>query len=345
MKKIYFLFIICSYTYPTLAQNDSIIPKKEPNIYYRSVLDYINIKLDLDSNNERFDLTGPNFEYDIRPNVSTTSRLSVNYLFLSASVTYIPKFFPGNNDNDLKGKTKGVGFGLNLNFDHWIQELKYSKVKGFYLANSNEYVSPWIEGTTPYVQFPDLKVISFRGSTGYKFNPNFSLKAISSQTEIQLKSAGSFIPGLLYSYYIIDNQSDSENQQSSQRSKSFEILANIGYYYTFVLHKSWYTSVGISPSAGINYTDLLTRFPDEQIKTNYSSGVFRINGKGGLGYNAERLFGGAEITAYKSFRDNNDPTINVATTNIAFQVFIGYRFKSPEKVRTFMEKVEAKNPL
>lgn len=346
LKKTIFLSLLffCIQMNAQIKQ-DTIVSKNKSNDYYESTVDQINIKLDLDSNSERFDLVGQNFEYDIRPNVSTLARISINYKFLSFSFTYPPKIIPGNDDDALKGKTKGFGLGLNLNFNKWIQELQYSKVKGFYLENSDEYVSPWIQGTTPYIQFPDLKVISFRGATSYKFNSNYSLKAISTQTEIQLKSAGSFIPSLIYSYYIIDNQSNSAAQKTSQKSNSFEALINIGYYYTFVLHKNWYTSLGVSQSAGLNYTSLLTRLPQANVKTNYTTGVVRINGKAGIGYNSKRYFGGIELNAFKAYRNEDSPTVTLATTNTAFQIFFGYRFKPPKSVQNIMNEIEEKKPF
>jgi hypothetical protein len=333
------IFCYCS----SFAQIEQDSTAKIKNSYYKNTLDYINLKFDIDSNSERFEVNNNTFDYDIRPNASIVSRLSFNYKFLSLSYSYIPKFIPGNNDDDLKGKTKGKSFGLNLNFNNWIQDLKYGNVKGFYIENSRDFENPWIEGTTPYIQFPDLEVTSFSGSTSYKFNSNFSIKAISTQTEIQLKSAGSFMPGLLYSFYNIDNKSSS--QSSSQRSKNFEILSNFGYYYTFVLNKNWYASAGISPSIGFSYTDLLTRLPEEYVNTHYSSAVYRINGKGGMGYNSERFFAGFEIFAFRSFKDDNSPAVKLTTTNNAFQVFLGYRFKAPAKFKEFVKKIETKIPL
>ena len=341
------LILLSSYSFcEAQTEQDTILKIEKPqNLFYKSTLNYINLKFDLESNNERFELEGDDFNYDIRPNVSTISKLSVNYLFLSFSYSYIPKFFPGNNDDDLKGKTKGNSFGLNLNFNHWVQELKYGKVKGFYLENSEDYENPWIEGTTPYIQFPDLKVTSFSGSTSYKFNSNFSLKAISTQTEIQLKSAGSFIPGLVYSYYIIDNQSNSSTQSTTQKSENLEVLAKISYFYTFVINKSWYAALGASTSIGFNYTDLLTRFPEDYVHTNYTSDVYRIRGVGGMGYNSERFFAGLEISAYRSFKTDNSPTIQLITTYNAFQVFVGYRFNAPKKVQELAMKAQSKIPL
>ena len=272
------------------------------------------------------------------------SKISFDYKFISFSVGYIPKFLPGNNDDELKGKTKGFGLNLNLIFDHWLQGFKYSTVKGFYLANTKELIPDWQEGD-PYIYVPDLEVISFQGSTGYKFNPNFSLRAISAQTEIQARSTGSFIPGLLYNYYDIDNKSNNEEQTSSQNSKSFEVLLDIAYYYTVVLKNHWYASMGVSPSFGLNYTNLLTRLPAGNVRTKYTDPIVRINGHLGLGYNSDRFFGGGEIKGYESFRNENSTTMTVQTNNLAYQIFIGYRFDPPQFLKKTVNKMEGLIPF
>jgi len=342
--KVLLLTLFFCYPFVFIGQIDSISKPKEINTldFIENLNQQVNIKLDVDSDYERFDQKGSNFEYDIRPNIALKSKLSFSYKFISFGITYLPKFIPGNNDDEQKGKTKVFGIGLNLNLKHWIQDLKYSDVKGFYLYNSGDFN---LNIDSKYLLLPDFNVKSFQGSTSYKFNPNFSLKAISTQTEIQLKSAGSFIPGIIYSYYSIDNKSDSYEQQSSQKSNSLEVLVTAGYYHNFVLNKNWFFAVGLSPSVGINYTDLLTRFPDENVNTSYSNGVFRVNGKSGLGYNSERFFGGAEISGYKSFRNENNSTVTIATTGVAYQIFIGYRFRAPKFLKNITETVENKIPL
>ncbi|MFD1315002.1 DUF4421 family protein [Namhaeicola litoreus] len=348
LKKNYtlLLFFCLTYVFSTgqIAVKDSLI-KTESSSYIFKNFDRINVKFDLDSEIESFILKGPNnYSTDIRPNVSIKSKISFNYKFISFSVGYIPKFLPGNNDDDLKGKTNGFGLNLNLIFDHWVQGLKYSKVNGYYLENTKNFLPDWEEGE-PYIKFPDLGVISFQGSTGYKFNPNFSLRAISTQTEIQKRNAGSFIPGLLYNYYDIDNRSNNPEQTSSQNSKSFEFLLDIAYYYTYVLKSSWYASLGLSPSLGVNYTNLLTRFPEGNVRTTYSNPIYRLNAHLGLGYNSERIFGGAEIKGYESFRNENNKTMTIQTNNLTYQIFIGYRFKTPKFLKKTVDQIEELLPL
>jgi hypothetical protein len=70
-----------------------------------------------------------------------------------------------------------------------------------------------------------------------------------------------------------------------------------------------------------------------------------VNGKGGLGYNSERFFGGFEINAFRSFKDDSSPSVSLVTTYNALQFFAGYRFNAPKKVKELAQKVESKIKL
>ena len=116
--KVLFLTLFFCYPFVLIGQIDSISNPKKVNMsgFIKDLNHQVNIKLDVDSDYERFDQTGSNFEYDIRPNIALKSKLSFSYKFISFGITYLPKFIPGNNDDDQKGKTKVFGIGLNLNF-------------------------------------------------------------------------------------------------------------------------------------------------------------------------------------------------------------------------------------
>jgi hypothetical protein len=160
-----------------------------------------------------------------------------------------------------------------------------------------------------------------------------------------LKSTGSFIPGILYSYYIIDDKSNSSSQQSSQKSNNLELIATIGYVYTFVLNKHWYASAGISPSFGVGYTSLLTRISSQEIESDFYNSIFRINGNVGLGYNSDRFFAGGELKAFRAYRKQDETTVTLAKIGGSFQIFIGYRFKAPKPLRKLVDKIESKIPF
>jgi hypothetical protein len=291
----------------------------------------ISLRLNVNSEYEQFEVKGDNFLYDIRPNISLSSKISVNYRYISFGIGFTPKFIPGNDDNTMKGKTKAFSLGINISARHLQQDLQGLHVKGFYLHNTEDFDPGWQEGTDPYTQFPDLDVVGFRGSTGYKFNENFSLKSLSSQTERQLKSCGSFFPYLIYNLYFIDNKAP--DQQSSQKSINFSTAASIGYAYTFVIRSKFYASLGITSGFGLQYTNLLTRTSEGNVTTKYTDPLFHFKEKIAFGYNSRKLFTGVETSFAQSIHNQNNASISEKAIRTYFQVFIGYRFTAPWFVR------------
>ncbi|MGO4291065.1 DUF4421 family protein [Chitinophaga sp. RAB17] len=281
-------------------------------------------------------VTGKNNIY-LSPNVSSVSQLSFSYRFISANLNFAPRFIGGNNDDDIKGKTASHGFGLNFNFDHWQQELSYNRVKGFYLENTKDYVPSWQEGM-PYVQFPQLYYTNFQGTTGYSFNRKFSVNSVVAQTERQVKSAGSFIPLLLYRYYITDDRSPVIS--STQKSASFEVLAGAGYQYTFVF-KQCYLSLGLTPAYGYIFTKLTTRSASGNVITHSNTPAVRIDGRLGLGYNGRRFFVGAYTAAFSTVNKQQNTTIINEDNHAVVKAFIGYRLKAPQFLVKKMDKLDS----
>jgi hypothetical protein len=184
-----------------------------------------------------------------------------------------------------------------------------------------------------------------RGATAYKVSRKFSVKALNTQTEIQLKSCGSLIPSVSYSFYVVDNKSNDTIQKSSQKSNIYEAVINIGYYYTFVISKRFYVALGVAPGCGASYTHLLTRLPEGNIYTDYISPVFRMQERAGIGYNSRKFFAGFDISMMQSIRDNNTTAVQLNMARTYFQVFIGYRFKAPGFLKKNTLVIEDKIPL
>lgn len=304
----------------------------------------LSISYNVNSEFDFFEVLGDDFDYDIRPNISFSNKLSFSYRFVILKLGFKPKFFPGNNDNDLQGKTKAYSVNFNYFSRHWLQELKYGYVKGFYLHNTGDFEQEWIKGTDPYIQFPDLKVNLFSGSTGYKLNPNFSMNAISSQTQKQLRSCGSLIPFLSYDYYIVDNKSDDPNQSSSQKTNNFNLTASAGYIYTFVIGSDFHLSMGVFPGLGLQHTKLLTRMPEGDYINTYSDPIFRIGEKAGIGYSTNKFFAGAEVSLAQATHNENNNSVKINITRAFFQVYVGYRFKAPGFLKREADWAKSKAP-
>lgn len=327
-------FEYCAYTQQN-RQSDS----ERDSGRIEPMVGYITLKWILSTDIERLGVATDQLDIRLRPNANTINKLSFNYRFISFTLKFIPKFLPGNDDDNIKGKTKGGGFGLNLNFRHWLQEIGYNKVKGYYLDNTSDYVTGWKEGD-PYIQFPQLVFWQVQGITSYNFNPGFSVNAVTTQSERQLKSAGSFIAHFLYRYYKVENQEALAAGATMQKSGNIELLLGAGYYYTFAFKDGFYISAGLAPGAGYILTKLTTRTTTDQIVSTQSNFVFRAQGQAGLGYNGHRFFAGLYSNgSIASFRQQNTTAINDETL-IHFKLFAGYRLKAPAWLRDQADKLQ-----
>jgi hypothetical protein len=326
----------------TQAQNADSAQKKSINTsYIEKVKPYLAIKLSANNDILQF-LVKTNTKSDIRTNDKTVFKLSANYRWLSGSYSYTPGFIGGNKDNFFKGNTKARSFAFNFNFDHWMQELSYTKIRGFYLHNTADYDPNWQKGIDPYIQIPDLVYLGFYGQTSYKFNSNYSFNALNTQTERQLKSAGTFIPAFSYNYFIIDDRVKLTGTNSSQKSTNLSLLLSIRYNYTFVIKKNFYVAPGIQLGGGLITTRLLTRLPAGNIKTNYSNFIYRSEGSLAAGFNGKRFFTGAQIIV-SGERHNESGGYNVITKDrVVYHVFAGYRLHAPKFLEKIVDKLDEK---
>jgi len=312
--------------------------------YIEKVDTIISVKLNVNTEFEQFLEQVNDTKYDIRPNIALGAKLAFSYRFISLGIGFKPKFIPANNDNDMQGKTKVLTFGTNIITSHLLQELQFTYISGFYLHNTGDFISNWKEGTDPYIQLPDNKYVVLRGSTGYKLNKNYSLKSISSKTELQLKSCGSLIPILSYEYYEFDNKSKDTTQKSSQFSSNFDMVASLGYMYNFVIKSKFYVSAGLFGGVGFHHCALTSRMPVGDIKTKYSDPLFRLQERVGLGYNSRKFFSGAELFMGQSSHNESSNTVQIQATRAYFQVFVGYRFNAPKILKHETDVVKSIAP-
>lgn len=331
-----FLLFLCTnvslfFTLKGLQAQDSLRAAYNPsNQYVETIHDYITLKLAISSDLENFSVYSGDTKFQINPNTATITTLSANYSFVSTSFRFTPKFFPGNSDTDEKGKSKSLGVGLNLNFNHWMQELSYTRTLGYYLDNTADFRPGWQEGDT-YIQFPHLLYKNIQGITGYKFNRNFSLNAIATQSERQLKSSGSFIPQFLYRYYLTDDRTRLENPgQTSQKARNLELLLGAGYFHNFVFRKYFYAALGITPGAGFLFMNLTTRNGNgSTINSRQQDPIFRLDTRVGVGYNGDRIFGGLYATGFVSSYEQNNTNVINGNSRLFFKLFFGYRIPAP----------------
>lgn len=313
----------------------------------KSYVDQIMIRVNLDTNLESFTFSETDQEDVIKEmvlsiNNKTKASLSVDYRNISATVSFAPKFFPGNNDNDLKGNSSYTDFRFRFFPKRFIQTVYYKNVKGFYIENMQDLVPGWQEDKDGYLQFPDLRVQTFGGSTSYVLKKDFSLKSIYTQGEWQKNSSGSWVPFLDYDLTIF------RDILNGQKSKEYQynIGANIGYFYNWVIGGKVSVAPYLTVGFGGKFTSFRNTLEDGSKGPKGKEQYATVRGSGGLhiGYNSDRfLFGGKvnfNATAYDQ-RDN----YTVENNNIYGLIYIGYRFAPPRAVKNTYDKIQKKVPI
>ena len=317
-----------------------LIEETSSNGYFVKMNNTLNLRLDLDNDVRSFEYEGLETNYSIEPNTRLRMAVAINYRFISLKVGFSPKFLAGN-DAEQKGTTKIFRLSLNIFLKDWWQNFDYNQVKGYYVEG---FESPTIGGVntlndSKYLILPDMKTLSVTGTTYYRFNENYSFKAVINQNEIQIKSAGSFIPSLYYGYFEITDQTTPEDIHS------FFILANAGYFHTFVLNKNWYSNLGLAPGLGVEFDKIVTRTEDQgETTSNHTNMIFNINTQIGVGYNSRRFYGGTSLSGGAITRGENSQ-INFNNVRGYFKIFVGYRFDAPKSFEKGMDWIESKNPF
>ncbi|PLX22878.1 MAG: hypothetical protein C0599_05470 [Salinivirgaceae bacterium] len=302
------------------------------NRYIQKYDRLIGLKLSLNNDIEIFDVHSDPLDFTIVPNTALKSSFSVDYRFISFAVSYAPEFLPDNNDDETRGTSEIFSFGFTTYPGRLVQRAEMERINGFFLQNTGDYI-PNFEA---YIQFPDLVYSAISGSTGYNLNPRFSLKALTSQTERQLKSTGTLIPELNYRYYVIDDRTTLTEANSSQKSNNFEVIAQLKAFYSWVLHEKWYMSGSLSFGGGKIYSILKTRFYNQKYTSINSNYIWRGEAQIAFGYNSKRVFAGLQsIYRMENYKQGNS-TSTISNEGFTFQVFAGYRFNAPKVIDSFI---------
>lgn len=299
------------------------------------------LSTDVSFNNafETFEVKTTGDKFILYPNTPTGMRLKLAYRFITFAFQFAPDFIPGNGDENLKGKTKSFGIGTSLIFKHWLFDIHYSKVRGYYLENSADYFAG-INGD-PYIQFPDLQYQGISFSTGYSTNSKFSMRSLTAQTERQLKSAGSFIPVLDFRYFVMDDRS---NNTSTQKTNNIETSIGPGYGYTFVIKEKIYFSLNMAAGIGYLNTRLTTRQPSENIISNQNNLIYKWDGKAGVGFNGNWIYSGLYANVSGTHYQQEHTTASNFETRILYHLFLGFRFNAPKVLKAQVDFIEKKIP-
>ena len=253
---------------------------------------------------------------DLAPNRKTTLGVAVQYDILFLSVGFAPKFFTDNRDNR---DSKMTSFSLSLFPGQWAQYFDYIYQKGMTLE---------VEDGSLYLS--SLKTMKIGGSTAYVFNKNYSVNALSFQSERQLKSAGSFIPAL--SYYYTQLSGDA-SEGINGKIYFIDVALSPGYNYNWVIAKKFLLAGGLSLGAGF------TKTVDEEVNTITFLTTASLNLS--LGYNSDTFYGGVQTKGVASSHSaQSSATMSDAVSYVT--AFFGYRFDAPGFLTKERNKIKEK---
>lgn len=250
-----------------------------------------------------------------------------------------------------RGTTKSRDFQLTLIGRKVITDLNYQSYRGFYVYNTSDFRASENKDDTIVVR-PDINVTSFGINTFYVFNSKkYSLRGAFSFTDVQKKSAGSFMAGIYHSHVVFSSNDSSFirypfinnfSPSLSEINQVSQISAGIngGYGYTFVFYKKF--SFAIAVNVGIGGQKTYYRTVDGRDKSFRINLATAVNAKNALRYDNMRFFAGVLATYDGNFAFNEIMFNN--TKYIARVVgFVGYRFnikQNGRKVLRFMGLVD-----
>ena len=350
MKYLFYLSILLL---PLLTHSQNKETKTDSlsslNPFIEDHSNQLNIKLDVTNEQINYFMPYEDNKAEIRSNLSVSYGIVFSYKFLSIRLGIRPKLSESELEN--KGETDRFRLRVKLLFDKWTHQLEYNYTRGFYIGNTSEFENE-IENPSFKIQFPHLTTNILSGSSHYKFNDNYSVKAIESNTEIQLRSAGTFLVGIDYALYFLkgadyvklENQV-SINRDSYNEYSGFSPVFNAGYHYTFIFHKYWYANAYGNPGVGIDFYDTKLYNNNEYTSSNNTTLFFTFKTGISAGYNGENIYFGGEYNYGINSEKYDSEEISLQPINNNFHLFFGYRFKAPKQLRKPVEYIENKVPV
>ncbi len=351
IKNFYIFFFIACFSSVIFAQNpvenDSLLNQRT-NKFIEDHNKQLNIKFDVTNDQVRYFFPYENEKATIKTNLNTSLGFVLSYKFLSVRLGIRPGLSTSEKEN--KGETDYFRLRLKFLFNHWTHRIEYNYARGFYIDNTNDFGSS--SNSDFHIQFPNLTTNIISGSTHYNFNENYSVKAVESNTEIQLKSAGTFVVGINYSFYdvagsnkVITDINEVLFKPTYNDYRGLSAIINGGYHHTFVLHSFWYINVRANPGIGFDFYENTLNSDTDSIESNDNETFFALSTGAAAGYNGKKYYFGIEYNYNVNSQKFSDDNISLQPIKNNFHVFIGYRFKAPKQVSKPIDLIEEKVPI
>lgn len=326
MRKWCCIFIAVFFSWAIQAQDST---------YVKDYSHKLNIRSGIDSRSFSYKISNLNNNQvlHLKPNQNERLTLGIVYRYL----VFNTQFGPGLFEDKLKGNSDVQSLQLRLFLKRILFDFSYSNMKGFYLENTADYKPNWVLGQDPYITFDNFAVKRYRIETSFIVNKDFSYKAILVQSQQQLKSAGSFMPSISYTFSEINNlraQGITVNDEND-----YDINFSAGYIHTFVFgkDKGFFISFDAAPGLGVKYVKVLDNNNHVAKYQNFTNTSF----KGGVnfGYNSEQFYTGMQFNA-SNVSYNRNPETNIENSTLFLHLYFGYRFGAPKPIVRIFDGIQ-----
>ncbi|MCF8406048.1 MAG: DUF4421 domain-containing protein [Bacteroidales bacterium] len=314
---------------------DSLHGRKEiDSIYITDISDKLALRIYGINKFNKFSIRDNDLEHEIQyaPNNNLNIGIGVNYKWFGLGVAINFPFI--NNDDPKYGSTKRFDGQTNIYSRKFVIDFYLQYYKGFFIENPTTFRDNWAD-SLPYPQRPDIITTSLGASYVYVFNHRkYSAKAAFVQTDLQRKSAGSFLLGGYFSLMGITGDSSfipAEIQGQYNPELLFKELSvasigiAFGYSHTFVLWKSYYLSFTFIP--GIASQGYSLAFENQTDNKSGSVWAGKFLARTAFVYNSNKSFVGLTLSNDSFSSDTNRSragSLNYYVGSIRF--FYGRRF-------------------
>jgi hypothetical protein len=321
------------------AQKSTVKSEKFDTLYIKDLSDRLSIRMYGVNKFSSFDIKDNDSDKTVSyaPNSNLNLGIGVYYKWFGLGVAFNIPFI--NDDNHKYGETQRLDVQTNIFTRALSIDFYYQKYQGFYVENPEDYIPDW-DPELPQPQRSDIRSFNFGGSCLYAFrHKKFSNRAAFVQTDLQRKSAGSFLLGGFFSLFRVEGDSSFIPYQIINQCNPDLTFNNLqvygtgvagGYSHTFVMWKRLYFSLTLIP--GIAIQSYNVKYP-ENIQEKHGSFVAgRFAARAALVYNTERLYAG--ITAIDDNFSGN--TGKEQQNSLSYQIgvirfFYGMRFNVNRK--------------
>jgi len=323
--------LCCLHPFSSAGQFDSLFNKftflktKYDTAYIHDVPKNWEIFVYSQYKNNSFDWSDHTEKQTIFFDPLTNTSIGAGGSYQNFSLSY--GFAVSTNQSD-SSDASGIDFITSLYVGQHIFDFGFRYYRGYYVSGYDSLSDQLLN-----IYRDDIATANLFVNYLYNFNyERFSLNASFIGSQIQRKSAGAPLAGLLFNYNdlhantsIVPPQFDSIHHEllpvSEANIWTFGVLA--GYAYTFVLPLHFYLTLSIIPGYALNFGEAKT---DEYFRIGApATGSFKLISKNAFGYSGERIYGYVSISTDKDWiRLNKDDRY---TNNLGkWRIQIGYLF-------------------